>query len=63
MALINCKVDLKLKWSNYCVLSAACNDNANGNDDNINFTVKDTKLYVVPVTLSEKDNKKINKTF
>ena len=32
MALINCKVELKLKWTNYCVLSAAGNNNVNGND-------------------------------
>ena len=42
MPLINCKVELKLKWSNYCVLSAAGNDNANSNDDNIIFIFKDT---------------------
>ena len=61
MPLINCKVELKLKWSNYCVLSAACNDNANGNDDNIIFTIKDTKLYVAVVTLSARDNQKLAK--
>ena len=59
MPLINCKVELKLKWSNYCVLSAAGNDNANGNDDNIIFTIKDTKLYVPVVTLSPRDNQKL----
>ena len=42
--LINCKVELKLKWTKYCVLSAAGNDNVNNNDsDNIIFTVKDTQ--------------------
>ena len=61
MSLINCKVELKLKWSKYCVLSAAGNDNANGNDDNIIFTIKDTKLYVPVVTLSARDNKKLTK--
>ena len=46
MPLINCKVELKLKWTKYCVLSAAGAD-VNGNDnDNIIFTIKDTKLYV-----------------
>ena len=30
MPLINCKVELKLKWTKYCVLSAgANNENAN----------------------------------
>ena len=60
MPLINCKVELKLKWSNYCVLSAAGIDNANGNDDNIIFTIKNTKLYVPVVTLSKRYDKKIN---
>ena len=43
--LINCKVELKLKWTKYCVLSAAGNDNVNNNNDsdNIIFTVKDTQ--------------------
>ena len=45
MSLINCKVELKLQWFNYWVLSAARNDNANDHDDNITFTTKDTKLY------------------
>ena len=67
MPLTNCKVELKLKWSNYCVLSAVGNDNANGNDDNIIFTIKDTKLYVPVVTLSARDNqiltKLLNKRF
>ena len=53
MALVNCKVGLKLKWTKYCVLSAARTDNVNGNnyDNNIIFTIKDTKLYVPAVTL------------
>ena len=61
MPLINCKVELKLKWSNYFVLSAADNENPNGNDDNIIFTIKDTKLYVPVVTLSARDNQKLTK--
>ena len=40
MSLINCKVELKLNWSNYCVLSAAGNDNANDNDDDLFLLVK-----------------------
>ena len=57
--LINCKLELKLKLSNYCLFSAAGNDNANGNDDNIIFTIKGTKLYVPVVTLSVRDNQKL----
>ena len=47
MSLINCSLELTLKWILYCVLSAAgnenvINDNDNDNDNNIIFTVKDT---------------------
>ena len=59
--LINCKVILKLKWTKYCVLSAACNDNANANPDNVIFTIKDTKLYVLVINLSARDNQKLSK--
>ena len=41
MPLINCKVELKLKWTKYCVLSAAGADNANANPNNIIFSIKD----------------------
>ena len=61
MPLINCKVELKVKFSNYCVLSAAGDDNADGNNDNIVFTIKDTKLYVSVVTLPARGNKKLSK--
>ena len=59
-SLINCKVELKPRWTNHCVLSVAGTNNANGNndDDNIIFTIKDTKLYVPVVTLSARDNQK-----
>ena len=40
MPLINCKVELKLKWTKYCVLSAAGADNDNANPKNIIFTIK-----------------------
>ena len=63
MPLINCKVELKLKWTKYCVLSAAGADNVNDNDDDnkIVFTIEGTKLYVPVVTLSAKDNQKLLK--
>ena len=44
-----------------CVLSAAGNDNANGNDDNIIFTITDSKLYVLIVTLSTIGNQRLTK--
>ena len=58
MPLINCKVELKLKWTKYCVLSAAGNENVindNNNANDITFTIKDTKLYVPVVNLSARD--------
>ena len=44
MPLINCRVELKLKWTKYCVLSANGNDNGDVNSNNIIFTFKDRKL-------------------
>ena len=61
MPLINSKVELKLKWKKYCVLSAADVDNVNANSNNVIFTINDTKLYVLVVTLSAKDNQKLSK--
>ena len=55
MPFINCEIQLKLKWTKYCVLPAAGADNGNANS-NIIFTIKDTKLYVPVVTLSARDN-------
>ena len=57
--LINCKVELKLKWTKYCVLFAAEVDNNDTNSNNIIFIIKDTKLYVPVVTLSARDNQKL----
>ena len=52
--LINWKVELKLRCTKHCVLLVAGTLNAHSkNDDNNNniiFTIKDTKLYVPVVT-------------
>ena len=67
MPLINFKVELKLEWTKYCVLSAAGKGIDNGNDDddnnsnNIIFTIKDTKLYIPVVTFSARENQKLSK--
>ena len=61
MTLMYFKVKLKLKWTNYCVLAAAGADNTNANLNNRFFTITDTKLYVLVVTLSAKDNQQISK--
>ena len=59
MPLINYKIESKIKWKKYCVLSVNGNDNNDAN--NIIFTIKETKSYVLVVTLSAKDNKKSSK--
>ena len=61
MPLINCKVDLKVRWTKYYVLATGGYDNDDANYVNIIFTIKETKLYVPVETLSAKDNQKLLK--
>ena len=59
--LINCKVKLKFRWTNHCVLSVpgAAKDNEDGaNSNNFIFTIKYTKLHFPVVILSLRDNQK-----
>ena len=51
MPLINCKVELSLKWYERCLLTAAT----------ATFKITDAKLYVPIVTLSIEDNSKLTK--
>ena len=51
--LINCKVELSLKWYENCILSSA--------GTAATFTITDTKLYVPVVTLKTEDNTKLSK--
>ena len=60
-SLINCKVELKIKWTKYCVLAAAGNGHTNANPDNIVLTIKDTNLHVSVVFLSVKNKQKLLK--
>ena len=53
MPLINCKIELSLKWDKNCILSSK--------DGNSLFTITDTKLYVPVVTLKTEDNTKLSK--
>ena len=65
MSLINCKVELSLKWIEICVLTAAeigANADATGADI-ATLEVTDAKLYVPVVTLSAEDRVKLVKQF
>ena len=53
MLLINCKVELSLKWYENCILSSA--------GTAATFAITDTKLYVAVVTLKIEDNAKLSK--
>ena len=59
MPLINCKVELSLKWIENCILTV--NPNANNNINNATFKLTDAKLYVPIVTLKTEDNVKLSK--
>ena len=63
MPLINCKVELSLKWTENCVLTTAAIDaNANATGaDSATLKITDAKLYVPVVTLSTEDNAKLAK--
>ena len=52
MSLINCKVELSLKWCERCLLTAATT---------ATFIITDAKLNVPIVTLSIEDNSKLTK--
>ena len=52
MPLINCKVELSLKWYERCLLTAA---------NTATFKITDAKLYVPIATLSIEDNSKLTK--
>ena len=59
--LINCTIELKIRWMKHCVLASAGTENDDANSNNIIFTIKDTKLYFRVVTFSAKDNQKLAK--
>ena len=59
MPLINCKIELSLKWIENCILTI--NPNANSNINKTTFTINDAKLYVPIVTLKTEDNAKLSK--
>ena len=52
MSLVNCKVELSLKWYERCLLTVA---------NTATFKITDAKLYVPIVTLSADDSLKLSK--
>ena len=63
MPLINCKVQVSLRWIENSVLTTAAigaNANATG-ADSTTFKITDAKLYVPVVTLSKEHNTKLSK--
>ena len=66
--LTNCKIEIKLKWTKYCVLSPACADNVNGSvDENANgnttiFTIKIQKNLCSCINFITKRRSKFIKT-
>ena len=52
MPLINCKMEISLKWIENCVWTTATT---------ATFKITDVKLYVPIVTLSSEDNVKLSK--
>ena len=61
MPLIHCKAESKLKWTKDFLLAAVGVNNVDADSNNINFTIKDTNLYVPILTLSAKYNQKLPK--
>ena len=53
MPLINCKIELSLRWYENCILSSS--------GTAATFTITDTGLYVPIVTLKIEDNAKLSK--
>ena len=63
MPLINCRVELSLKWIENCVLTedaVGANTNATG-ADSAAFKINDAKLSVPVVTSSAEDNARLAK--
>ena len=66
MPLINCEINLILTWTENFVLTSKATRDANpdvnpaiaavNNLANVTFKITDTKLYVLVVTLSRKDD-------
>ena len=56
MPLINCKVELKLKWTKYCVLASNSTDNIDTDCYKLFYYQRHKKLYVHVVALSAEEH-------
>ena len=63
MPLYNGKIELKLKWTKYCVLSAAGNDNVNDNNSNNISYYQGTRLYMFLLSLFQQVTSKNHQNF
>ena len=63
MPLINCNIELSLKWiENYVITTAPIGANANATGaDSATFEITDAKLYVPIIALSAEDDAKLSK--
>ena len=61
MTLSNSKVELKPSWTKHCVLAGFGVENDCADYNNTIFTIKGTKLSVLVVLLSSKDNQNLFK--
>ena len=46
-------MELKLNWTNHCVLSANGNNNSDPYLNNFNFTINDTVVIVIIIVIVE----------
>ena len=61
LSLINCKVELSLRWVENCVLTTAEIGSNTTGGDSATFKITEAKLYVSVVTLSAEDNARLVK--
>ena len=59
MPLINCNIELKLKWTKYCVLFVDGADNNDVNSENIIFTIKHPKTCSCCNFITDRQSKTI----
>ena len=61
MSLINCRVEISLRWIKNCVLSGGEKINDSNTRTAAAFKITDVSIYIPIVTLSAEDNVKLSK--